>query len=44
LEDKEEEDKEEVANGKTTQEEAKQVSLSEEDEDETTPIENLIRK
>jgi hypothetical protein len=38
------EDKEEVANGKTTQEEAKQVSLLEEDEDEIAPIKKLIRK
>jgi hypothetical protein len=42
--DKEEEDKLEVASEEITQEEAKHVSLSEEDEDETTPLRILIRK
>ncbi len=32
------------ANEKASQEEAKQISLSEENEDETTPIGNLISK
>jgi leucyl aminopeptidase (aminopeptidase T) len=38
LKDKEEEDIEEFAIEETTQEEAKQISLSKEDEDETMPI------
>jgi hypothetical protein len=42
--DKEEEDTREVANEEATKEEAKQVSMSKEEEDETTPIGKLIRK
>ncbi len=42
--DKEEEDIEEGVNEEATQEKAKQVSLSKEDEDETKSIDKLIRK
>jgi hypothetical protein len=41
---KEEKDTKEVVNDKATTKEVKQVSLLEEDEDETTPIRKLIRK
>jgi hypothetical protein len=41
---KEEEDTKEVVSEETTREEAKQISLLEEDEDEKTSIKKLIRK
>jgi hypothetical protein len=42
--DKEEKDTKEVVSEKVTQEEAKHVSLSKEDEDKTTLIKKLIKK